>query len=261
MTAPEFRDGTRPTRVFDPDKVEHKYCAFVDVLGFSAATQRDFGSVLELYERLLEKSDFVASLSSAIQVTVVSDAFVLVSDKLEVVIGMTQTLQWQLLMEYCLVRGGIAYGKHAEGSKAGVQFVVSAALSKAVAIEKSIKHPCVAIDPSIELADGDWLNGRRSVLCYDGLRIVNPFTPFWFRTARTRITSLRAKHPDYAIKHDWLLALHGALLDQELLVPPDVVERACAAHGWTSIQFRWPARNYGDPVAPTDSPSKSTSTT
>jgi hypothetical protein len=192
------------SRVFDPQKVRETYCAFVDVLEFSAATQRDFGSVLELYERLLEKSDFVASLSTDIQVTVASDAFVLIADKLEIVIRMTQTLQWQLLMEYCLVRGGIGYGKHVEGSKAGVQFVVSAAVARAVAIEKAVKHPCVAIDPAIEFADRDWLNGMRSMLYFDGLTIVNPFTPFWFRTARTRITSQRAKYPEHSKKHDWL---------------------------------------------------------
>lgn len=68
-------------------------------------------------------------------------------------------------------------------------------------------------------ADGDWLNGMRSVLQYDDLRVVNPFAPFWFRTARTRMTSLRARHPDYASKHDWLLTVHGALLDQQVLNP------------------------------------------
>jgi hypothetical protein len=172
---------------------------------------------------------------------------VLIADKLEIVIRMTQTLQWQLLMEYCLVRGGIGYGKHVEGSKAGVQFVVSAAVARAVAIEKAVKHPCVAVDPAIVFADRDWLNGMRSMLYFDGLTIVNPFTPFWFRTARTRITSQRAKYPEHSKKHDWLLELHQAMLNQELLMPPDVYDRLCAANGWSSIRVPWPAPNYGDP--------------
>jgi hypothetical protein len=44
-------------KIFDRDQVSGRYCAFVDILGFGAATESDLPSVLRMYEVLLDNVD------------------------------------------------------------------------------------------------------------------------------------------------------------------------------------------------------------
>jgi hypothetical protein len=55
--------------------------------------------------------------------------------------------------------------------------------------------------------------------------IINPFGPYWFASAKGRISAMRADSPTNVDKYDWLLALHRAIEAQHDLVPPDVIER------------------------------------
>ena|ERR1700730_3988863 len=224
-----WEERLKRIRIFDRDKVADRYCGFVDVLGFGAATLADLHHALELYEELLDSSEFLSSLRKNVRISVHSDSFVLVSDGLGDVIGATQALQWSVLMKDYLVRGAIAYGSHAEGEKSGVRFIVSAAISKAVALEKTVKWPCVALHPDIEVPDEWWFAQGRPLLYFDSLRIVSPFNKFWFQSAMTRVSQLLERYPEHAAKYNWFLSLYSAVEAGEQLVPPEVRDRL----GWS----------------------------
>jgi hypothetical protein len=211
-------------KIFDRERIGGQYCGFIDILGFGDATQNDLPSVLSLYEELLDKAEWLQASRPPVRVSVYSDSFVLVSPQLAPLISCARTLQFMLLFENCLVRGAIAYGEHAEGEKAGTRFIISAGISKAVALEKKIKWPCVALHPDLEIPDEAWGDQGRHLLYFDGLRIVNPFNIVWYRTAGTRVMRMINEHPEHRDKYDWFLRLHEAHAKQRL-IPPDVLER------------------------------------
>lgn len=218
-----------PTKIFDRSKVCGQYCAFIDILGFGDATQNDLPAVLAKYETLLERTDFLQSLGPKVRFSVYSDSFVLVSHELAPVIASAQSLQWFLLVEDCIVRGGIAYGDHAEGKKNGIRFIVSAGISKAAAIEKTVKWPCVAIHPDIEIPDEFWVQETRPLLYFEGIRLVSPFTLYWFLSACLRVQKLAEQYPEHAAKYEWFLRLYEAA-KVDPLVPAGVFERLRAKY-------------------------------
>ena len=217
------------TRIFDRDKVSGQYCAFIDILGFGDAAQNDLPAVLSKYEKLLERTDFLQSLGPKVRFSVYSDSFVLVSHELVPLIASSQSLQWFLLLEDCIVRGGIAYGDHAEGEKNGIRFIVSAGISKAAVIEKTIKWPCVAIHPDVEIPDEFWVQETRPLLYFDGIRLVSPFTLYWFLSASLRVQKLAKQYPQHAAKYEWFLRLYEAA-KVDPLVPRGVFERLRAKY-------------------------------
>jgi hypothetical protein len=64
---------------------------------------------------------------------------------------------------------------------------------------------------------------------FDRLRIVNPFSVAWYRTAGTRVMRMTKEHPEHMAKYDWFMRLHEAHA-KERLVPSDVVERLKAKY-------------------------------
>jgi hypothetical protein len=216
-------------KIFDRDKVSGQYCAFIDILGFGDATQNDLPAVLSKYEKLLESTEFLQSLGPKVRFSVYSDSFVLVSHELAPLIASAQSLVWLLLVEDCIVRGGIAYGDHAEGEKNGIRFIVSAGISKAAAIEKTIKWPCVAIHPDIEIPDEFWVQETRPLLFFEGIRLVSPFTLYWFQSASLRVQKLAEQYPQHAGKYEWFLRLYEAA-KADALIPPGVSERLRAKY-------------------------------
>lgn len=135
-----------------------------------------------------------------------------------------RTLLFILMMNNCLTRGGIAYGEHAEGEKAGTKFIVSAAISRAVKLEKEVKWPCVALHPDLQIPDEAWAQRARTLLYFDGLRIVNPFSIGLYKSAGGRVRNMKKEHPEHSAKYDWFLRLLEAHA-KERLIPEDVVER------------------------------------
>jgi hypothetical protein len=216
-------------KIFDRDKVSGQYCGFLDILGFGAATQSDLPAVLTKYEELLDKAEWLQSTRPKVRVSVYSDSFVLVSPQLAPLISAAQTLQWFLLLEDCIVRGGVAYGDHAEGERNGIRFTVSAGLSKAASVEKTIKWPCVAIHPDVEIPDEFWVQETRPLLYFDGIRMVNPFNRFWFLSASLHAKKLAKQYPEHAAKYEWFLRLYEAA-KVDPLVPPFVFERLRAKY-------------------------------
>jgi hypothetical protein len=219
-------------KIFDRDQVSGRYCAFVDILGFGAATESDLPSVLRMYEELLDNVDYVLAAKPPVQVSVYSDSFVLVSPELGPLIGSVRTLLFILMLNNCLTRGGIAYGEHAEGEKAGTKFIVSAAISRAVKLEKEVKWPCVALHPDIQILDEAWVQSARALLYFDGLRIVSPFSIGLYKSAGGRVRNMKKEHPEHSAKYDWFLRLFEAHA-KERLIPEDVIERLNAKYpGW-----------------------------
>jgi len=215
---------------FENAPVKKVYCGFVDVLGFGAATLKDHQDAVEVYERFLEHFEMVASHLKPEhgKMSVYSDAFIIVSEYLGYVIQAAFSLSWWMLMENFLVRGGIAYGSHVEVQKGDTMLIVSAALTRAVQLEKSVKRPCVVIDDDIDLPDALWFESRipaPMVHYFDGLRIVTPFGMMWFRTAGQRARRLLKMYPEHAEKYKWFLRLYDAVNRRELLAPPDIIQR------------------------------------
>jgi hypothetical protein len=218
-------------RIFDRESVSGQYCGFVDILGFGDATQNDLPSVLSLYEELLDKTEWLQASRPPVRVSVYSDSFVLISPDLAPLIMCVRSLQFHLLFENCLFRGALAYGDHAEGEKAGARFIISAGVSKAAALEKKIKWPCVALHPDLEIPDYAWADPNRYLLYFDGLRIVNPFNVMWYRSAGNRVRQMAKEHPEHIEKYDWFMRLFEAVAE-EPLIPEDVLERLKASYGF-----------------------------
>jgi hypothetical protein len=229
-------------KIFDRGKISGQYCALIDILGFGDATQNDLPAVLSKYEKLLESTDFLQSLGPKVRFSVYSDSFVLVSQELAPLIASAQALQWFLLLEDCIVRGGIAYGDHAEGEKNGIRFIVSAGISKAAAIEKTIKWPCVAIHSDVDIPDEFWVQETRPLLYFEGIRMVSPFTLYWFQSASVRAQKLAKQYPEHAAKYEWFLRLYEtAKVDP--LVPPLVFERLRAKYPELVVNSRPESEN------------------
>ena len=218
------------SQAFENVPVKNMFCGFVDVLGFGAVTLKDHQGAVEVYERFLEHFETVSSgfKREDGKISVYSDAFIILSEYLGYVIQAAHLLSWLMLMEDFLVRGGIAYGPHVAVERGGAMLTVSAALTKAVQLEKRVKRPCVVIDDGIELPDALWFEQRipsTPVLYFDGLRIVSPFGVVWFRSAGSRVRRLLKMYPEHADKYKWFLRLYDAVNRRELLRPPDIIER------------------------------------
>lgn len=208
---------------FSRDEVRDKYVAFVDILGFSSHVTGDYESALQKFEVLLDLSEVAHQAIQGAQIRVYSDSFVILADTFQRIVAATQAVLMQTLFNDYLVRGGIAFGKHVEALDPPHVLMVSEAVAKAVALEKTIGHPCVVIDPSIEIPEGWWGNGQnigRGILYFGGHVIVNPCNPVWGQSARTRVQKLRAAHPSHKGKYDWFLELHEAIFSPVPMVPP-----------------------------------------
>ena len=215
-------------RFLDPSDVKEMYVAFVDVLGFSSNIIHDFHSLLQTYENMLSYLHITESMHPEVKLFIFSDSFLLVSETLGPLILKVQALLMQTLFSDFLVRGGIAYGKHLESNSPPHLFMVSEAVVKAVSIEKSIKNPCIAIHPDIEISDDWWCgisrNIERGILYFGGHRIVNPLNIVWGQSAATRVRQMLEEHPEHKSKFEWFLELHQAIFSPLPMVPPKLLQ-------------------------------------
>src|ERR1700691_53838 len=96
--AEKREEWEKSIKIFDRDQVSGRFCAFVDILGFGAATENDLPSVLRMYEELLDNVDYVLAAKPPIQVSVYSDSFILISPELGPLIGSVRTLLFILML-------------------------------------------------------------------------------------------------------------------------------------------------------------------
>lgn len=207
-----------------------KYVGFCDVLGFSSAVLKDFDATIAIYQefrREVRRWPF----PSLARVSVYSDSILIVGDELPSVLHTINMLQWVTLKHDWLIRGGVAYGRHWEESDNGNLFVVSEALVQAVAIEKSVKVPAVAVSEDIHLGIEAWVprfqHGvyKAPLLYFQELTMVNPFNSYWFASAVIRAKRLLDAHPGHMEKYEWFLLLAEAVARDDILVPESALAR------------------------------------
>ena len=215
-----LREPYRPFAGLEPQEC---YVAFLDILGFSDAVRTRFEEILQIYEHLLDKLRILRAVEIGVRIDVVSDAVVLTSGSLDALLSMCKYAQAITLLENCLVRGGVGFGKHVDVQDGDSRYIVSQALVHAVAIEKKIRWPCVAIDERIPLSLKYWFPRdepiRRSVVHYEGLNLVCPLNLFWGSTALDRVQHMKERHPQHRDKFDWFLAFAEQILTGAELVP------------------------------------------
>lgn len=202
---------------------EERFVAFVDILGFGAAVLRDFDSAVSIYRDILSRWRWQYKFQPDVPMRIYSDALLLTSGSLGGLVGAIRTLNMLTLMGDCMIRGGIGYGKHIELSEGTNVYVVSEALTEAAKIEKTVRHPCVALSDRIEVPRSWWHPGARNLdrvlLYFDGLVIVNPLSLFWGQSAQMRAAQLAVAHPQHREKYEWFLKLTEAIFSSEQLVP------------------------------------------
>jgi len=202
-----------------------RYVAFLDILGWKAQVMGDFDFALETYQTLLDYwrvgTNEMAGLES---VRIVSDSILIVSSEVWPLLRAVNVLNQATLMNDCLLRGGVAFGRHVEAGTSPESHVVSEALVIAATHEGTVHDPCVVIDGSA-LPQLDWAEYQkvdvflRPMLFFDGRWIVNPFSIMWGVSAATRVRQLREAHPEHSPKYDWFLRLYEAVWNRESLVP------------------------------------------
>lgn len=205
------------------------YAAFLDVLGFSAKTIHEFDDTVKVYEELINSWNYHYEYHQDVSLTIYSDSLLLTSAHLGHLVGAINTLHMVTTMADCLLRGGVAFGRHIELRDRENIFVVSEALTLAAQIERQVTHPCVAFHESVRIPEQWWVPYRpdvpnllRPVLYFDNKRIVNPFNQFWYQSAAVRAGQLATKYPEHQRKYDWFLDLHIAVSESALMIPPDI---------------------------------------
>jgi hypothetical protein len=225
-----LRAHTRLRRADVPNAAgvtQDRFVAFVDILGFASHIANDFDKAKATYE---EFASVVAAAESVnwpadVTIRVVSDSIVVVATEFSSIVRAVRELNVVALWADCLVRGGIAYGKHSERTDLLHTYVVSEPLVHAVRLEKEIRRPCVAFHSSVSIPDGAWKfncdSFLRPILYYDGVWMVNPFNMFWGTSAAARVNAMKERHPQHSDKYDWFLGLHKRVTSGGVLWPDD----------------------------------------
>jgi hypothetical protein len=205
------------------------YVAFCDILGFANRIANDFEGTLDTYR------NFGQSLAGIplqeVEVTIYSDAVLVVGESLSRVLSAVQTLWFIALAHDLMLRGAITKGRYWQLRQGNHLFVASDALVRAVKLEHSIGVPAVFIADDVEIPDNYWLARfvqgllLTRLLHFRDRNIVNPFNLFWLRSAGNRATQLMTQSPAHRDKYLWFLALHEAVSNDEELVPQPVLAR------------------------------------
>jgi hypothetical protein len=203
-----------------------QYVGLIDILGWNRYVRTDFKRAVEVYDWILDNCNFIKGLNPVPSMRIFSDSILLVSAELASIMAAANTLQYAALFQDCLVRGGIARGRHVELGSQAQLYVVSEALVYAATLEKEVKKPCIVLDPRIvppiPSAVLRAINPfQRLMLFFDGLWIVNPFNIAWGTSAATRVTQLKERYPEYSDKYDWFLRLYDAVKSWAPLEPTD----------------------------------------
>lgn len=204
-----------------------RHAAFVDVLGFSAKVMDDFDGTVALYCELLGHWQIHRKVYEQVELTIYSDSLLLVSDELAPLLQAITSLHMLTMGLSCMLRGGVASGRHVSSCSGSDTYVVSEPLTRAALMERTVINPCVALDESVEVPERWWPvnvpNVHRPILWFEGRRIVNPFHRYWYRSAEIRATELRNRYPSYSAKYDWFLRLYTAVGSNEPLIPPELL--------------------------------------
>lgn len=202
---------------------ENKYVAFIDILGFSNQVLEKFDKITEIYQEIIDSVRIVEVVKNDVSIQIYSDSILLSSTDLNPLTLVVNTILMQTLRNGFLVRGGIGYGQHIEVYKGPNFYVISQALVHAAAVEKSIKHPCVAFHKSVHIPEEYWNTELppllRTILHFDGISLVSPLNMFWGTSAVGIVTTLSEQFPDYKEKYDWFIGLCEAIGNENAMTP------------------------------------------
>jgi hypothetical protein len=207
---------------------EETYVAFIDILGFSRKVKEEYNNIIEAYENILTDAQLLPVMVPGIQLRIFSDSLMVTAKDLLSIITSVNALHQVTLFHDCLIRGGIAYGKHVEVAESGNLYLVSQSLIKAIEIEKSINNPCVVLHPDIIIPREWWPPVPnpflRKLMYYEGNIIVSPFNLMWGLSAMTRVSMMLERYPDHHDKYNWFLKLYKAVWSAIPLVPPEIAK-------------------------------------
>lgn len=202
---------------------DHKYLAFIDVLGASEKWLEDFDKTKQEYLDVIDDVFYLvpAETRNRVAISVVSDSFIVESEELLGVIVVGQLMHMQAMQRHnWMLRGGLSFGRHQEiRDDKGMQ-VMSEALVRAVAIEKNTRMPRVEIDSRITIPERErWEKEHpflRPYIDYDGRLQINPFNVAWGSSFAFRVKCLKEDYPAYSDKYDWFLDLHQYMKQQAI---------------------------------------------
>jgi hypothetical protein len=216
----EFETRYKP---FENVPVDHKYVAFLDVLGFSNMVTDKFDQTLEIYEKLIDAMRMHEIVDTGVSLQIYSDSILLILDSLSSILQIAGMVQFTTLFEGFLVRGGIGYGKHVSVQNGSHTYVVSEALINAVNVEKTVKMPCVALHEDIKIPDEWWPLDvdpvMRTLHHFKGLNVVSPLNMMWGVSAIDRVKHMKKQSPEFSEKYDWFIELATSILERRQLVP------------------------------------------
>jgi hypothetical protein len=171
-----------------------RYVAFLDVLGFGALILRDYSAALKHYVEFSKVAGPGTEIGAA-SVRIISDSIIVVGAELRDVVHAANQLCQAALYADFLIRGGIAFGHHAEWQEDNNLFVVSEPLVHAVEVEKTVGHPCIALHSSVTVPPEAWRfkasSFERPLLFFEGRWIVNPFSLIWGTSAAHRVEMMK----------------------------------------------------------------------
>jgi hypothetical protein len=206
----------------EADGCKNQYVAFLDVLGFGALIRRDYTAALPLYAEFSKRVGMAPGVGAA-SVRIISDSIIVVGAELRHVVHTANQLCFAALSGDFLIRGGIAFGRHAEAQEEGNLLVVSEPLGRAVEVEKTVRHPCIALDSSVTVPLEAWRfkasSFSRPLLFFEGRWVVNPFSLMWGESAAHRVAAMKEQHPEHSEKYEWFLRLYEAVRSGAIVWP------------------------------------------
>lgn len=220
-----------PYRPFAGIVPDLKYVAFIDILGFGDFVKDKFDRMIVVYQNILERWTDIRNYYyyPDVSLKIYSDSILLSSSDFVKIIGSINLLNMVTLWENFLIRGGIGYGKHIEVVDNDNFYVLSHALIEAVTIEKTIKHPCVALSPNIHVEIEWWnpyvSNFLRKLIYFEDTMLVSPFSVVWGYSAMSRVKYLLKEYPHHREKYEWFLRLYDAVSSGKPLIPDWVIEQ------------------------------------
>lgn len=136
------------------NKLEKKYVAFLDVLGFKEMVYADDADRLETYFKTIRKTlDNLQQTNVNIASLQISDSTILIApdtkEDFVILVLAVQTIQSELALIDIWIRGGISYGDVYYDKNSNL--IVGKGLIGAYLLEQEAKYPRVIIDPSIIL--------------------------------------------------------------------------------------------------------------
>ncbi len=134
-----------------PKKLDEKFIAFIDVLGFSELVNKNNTTQLEKYFKVIIETLNEPGTPNMIESISISDSIILIAPKglngLIRLIKQVRAIQRKMLLNGILLRGAISYGEVYFNDTYNI--IVGKGYIRAYSLEKEAIYPRVIIDPSI----------------------------------------------------------------------------------------------------------------